>query len=194
MDCEEVMLTVRITAAERALLRALARGHGTDVSDVVVDGLLDVIPSLHARSVPRSLPGLPVAPVRPGLPVPPVSPGLPGANARAGATASRSSTALPVLPGLPGEAAVPGLLRLLSRPAPCAVTLWLPGPVADLLPLVGERVTLVSGLRVGPASGALGAALRLWLAGDPVRLAASLATLHRQGVPGYAAQRLGVAA
>ncbi|MER5355832.1 hypothetical protein ABT093_36630 [Kitasatospora sp. NPDC002551] len=155
MDCEEVMLTVRITAAERALLRELARGHGTDVSDVVVDGLLDVIPGLHV------LPTLP-----------------------AGA----------VLPGAAGDLGMSRLLRVLHRPAPCAVTLWLPAPVADLLPLVGERIAAVSGLRIGPASAALAAALRFWLTGDPQRLAAGLAGLHRHGAPRLAVQRLDVAA
>ncbi|MET8701198.1 hypothetical protein ABZW10_20375 [Kitasatospora sp. NPDC004723] len=158
MDCEEVMLTVRITAAERALLRALARGHGTDVSDVVVDGLLDVIPGLH---------------VLPVLPVPP---------------AGR------VLPAVAGDPGVSRLLRVLARPAPCAVTLWLPAPVADLLPLVGERIAAVSGLRIGPASAALAAALGFWLTGDPGRLAAGLAGLHRHGAPRLAVQRLDVAA
>ncbi|MFF1903687.1 hypothetical protein [Kitasatospora sp. NPDC058218] len=140
MDCEEVMLTVRISAAERALLRELARGHGSDVSEVAVDGLLDVIPALH------------------------------------------------------GDAGVLGLLRVLARPAPCAVTLWLPVPVADLLPLLGERVTRAAGLRVAPASTALAAGLRLWLAGDPDRLAASLATMHAQGAQRLGAGSLGVAA
>ncbi|MFF7454348.1 hypothetical protein [Kitasatospora sp. NPDC008115] len=155
MDCEEVMLTVRITAAERALLRELARGHGTDVSDVVVDGLLDVIPGLH------------VLPARP-----------------AGAA----------LAAIPGDAGVVQLLRVLARPAPCAMTLWLPAPVADLLPLVGGRIAEVSGLRVGPASAALAAALRFWLTGDPKRLAAGLAGLHRHGASRLAVQRLDVAA
>ncbi|MFE7190090.1 hypothetical protein [Kitasatospora sp. NPDC057541] len=158
MDCEEVMLTVRITAAERALLRELARGHGTDVSDVVVDGLLDVIPGLH---------------VLPVLSVPP---------------AGR------VLPAVAGDPGVSRLLRVLARPAPCAVTLWLPAPVADLLPLVGERIAAVSGLRIGPASAALAAALRFWLTGDPGRLAAGLAGLHRHGAGRLAVQRLDVAA
>ncbi|MFJ6137090.1 hypothetical protein [Kitasatospora sp. NPDC092286] len=129
MDCEEVMLTVRITAAERGLLRELARGHGSDVSEVAADGLLDVIPALH------------------------------------------------------GDAGVLRLLRVLSRPAPCAVTLWLPAPLADLLPLVGDRVTRASGLHIGPASAALAAALRLWLAEDPDQLAASLSRLHAHGQP-----------
>ncbi|MFE7558870.1 hypothetical protein [Kitasatospora sp. NPDC057500] len=155
MDCEEVMLTVRITAAERALLRELARGHGTDVSDVVVDGLLDVIPGLHV---------------------------LP----------ARSTGA--ALAAIPGDAGVVQLLRVLARPAPCAMTLWLPAAVADLLPLVGERIAAVSGLRVGPASAALAAALRFWLTGDPKRLAAGLAGLHRHGASRPAVQRLDVAA
>ncbi|MFC5665159.1 hypothetical protein ACFP3U_19500 [Kitasatospora misakiensis] len=163
MDCEEVMLTVRIAAAERTLLRELARGHGADVSDVAVDGLIDVVPSLHV---------LPAFPVRSeALEVPP----------------------LPAGPA-PGDAGVLRLLRVLARPAPCAVTLWLPAPVADLLPLVGERITAVSGLRIGPASAALSAALRFWLAGDPQRLAAGLAALHRQGSPRLVTQRLDVAA
>ncbi|MFD0350878.1 hypothetical protein ACFQ0M_42335 [Kitasatospora aburaviensis] len=118
MDCEDVMLTVRITAAERALLRA-ARGHGGDVSEVAVDGLLDVIPALT------------------------------------------------------GDTDALRLVRVLARPAPCAVTFWLPASVVELLPLVGDHVARLSGVQVGPASGALSAALRLWLAGDPARLAAS---------------------
>lgn len=124
MDCDEVMLTVRITAAERALLRDLARGHGGDVSDVAVDGLLEVIPTLH------------------------------------------------------DDACVLPLLRVLARPAPFALTLWLPAPVADLLPLLGERLVRTGGPAAGPASAALSAALRLWLAGDRVALAAGLARLH----------------
>ncbi|MQS17745.1 hypothetical protein F7Q99_37550 [Streptomyces kaniharaensis] len=126
MDCDdEVMLTVRISAAERALLRTLARGHGGDVSDVAVDGLLDVIPALY------------------------------------------------------GEAATLRLRRVLARPAPCAVTLWLPAPVADLLPLLGAQVSGAGGPATGPASAALSAALRLWLAGDQAALAAALARLHQ---------------
>ncbi|MBD0692823.1 hypothetical protein [Streptomyces sp. CBMA123] len=133
MDCDdEVMLTVRITAAERALLRDLARGQGGDVSGVAVDGLLEVIPALHD-----------------------------------------DGSALP-------------LLRVLSRPAPCAVTLWLPAPIADLLPLLGERLVRTGGPSAGPASAALSAALRLWLAGDRAVLAAGLARLHG----GCAARRL----
>ncbi|WP_406194166.1 hypothetical protein OH807_04590 [Kitasatospora sp. NBC_01560] len=128
MDCEEVMLTVRTTAAERALLRELARGHGSDVSEVAADGLLDVVPA------------------------------LPGA----GAEAVR-------------------LQGVLARPAPCAVTLWLPLPLVDLLPLLGDRVARATGLPACPAGAALAAALRYWLAGDPARLAAALATMHAPG-------------
>ncbi|MFJ3788919.1 hypothetical protein [Kitasatospora sp. NPDC090091] len=140
MDCEDVMLTVRITAAERALLRALARSHGSDVSEVAVDGLLDVIPALT------------------------------------------------------GDTHALRLVRVLARPAPCAVTFWLPAPMADLLPLVGDHVTRLSGVRVGPASGALSAALRLWLAGDPARLAASLTTMHAPAARRSGPRPLGVAA
>ncbi|MBP0449373.1 MULTISPECIES: hypothetical protein [unclassified Kitasatospora] len=140
MDCEEVMLTVRITAAERALLRELARGHGSDVSEVAADGLLDVIPALH------------------------------------------------------DDTAALRLLRVLARPTPCAVMLWLPAPVADLLPLLGDRIALAGGLRTCPASAALAAALRLWLAGDPARLAASLATMHAPVARRIAAPVLSVAA
>ncbi|MEV4614076.1 hypothetical protein AB0K43_16000 [Kitasatospora sp. NPDC049258] len=50
MESDEVMLTVRITAAERALLRRLAQGHRSDVSEVVADGLLDVLPTLHCSA------------------------------------------------------------------------------------------------------------------------------------------------
>ncbi|PYC67846.1 hypothetical protein C7C46_29860 [Streptomyces tateyamensis] len=46
MDSDEIMLTVRITVAERALLRKLAQGHRSDLSEVVADGLLDVLPAL----------------------------------------------------------------------------------------------------------------------------------------------------
>ncbi|MFF9641321.1 hypothetical protein [Kitasatospora aureofaciens] len=125
MDCDdEVMLTVRIAAAERALLRDLARGQGGDVSGVAVDGLLEVIPALH------------------------------------------------------DDGSVLPLLRVLARPAPCAMTLWLPAEVADLLPLLGERLVHTGGSALGPASAALSAALRLWLAGDRAVLAAGLARLH----------------
>ncbi len=173
MDCEEVMLTVRIAAAERALLRELARGHGTDVSDVVVDGLIDVVPSLHV------LPAFPARPELSALPAVPAVSAVP---------------AVPAVPAVSADAGVLRLLRVLARPAPCAVTLWLPAPVADLLPLVGERITAVSGLRIGPASAALSAALRFWLSGDPQRLAAGLAALHRQGSPRLVPQGLDVAA
>ncbi|AUY48019.1 hypothetical protein C2142_02460 [Streptomyces sp. CB01881] len=134
------MLTVRITAAERALLRELARGHGSDVSEVAADGLLDVIPALH------------------------------------------------------DDTAALRLLRVLARPTACAVMLWLPAPVADLLPLLGDRIALAGGLRTCPASAALAAALRLWLAGDPARLAASLATMHAPVARRIAAPVLSVAA
>ncbi|MEK2490421.1 hypothetical protein WN990_12710 [Kitasatospora purpeofusca] len=186
MDCEEVMLTVRIAAAERALLRELARGHGADMSDVAADGLIDVVPSLHV---------LPAFPVRPEPAVLPVGSAAgagtgfgaaSGVEAGVGAGVGSASGAV--------DAGVVRLLRVLARPAPCALTLWLPAPVADLLPLVGERITAVTGLRIGPASAALSAALRYWLAGDPRQLAAGLAALHRQGSPGLAAQRLDVAA
>ncbi|MER7767277.1 hypothetical protein [Kitasatospora sp. NPDC096140] len=124
MDCDEVMLTVRITAAERALLRELARGHRGDVSDVAVDGLLEIVPALH------------------------------------------------------DDASVLPLQRVLARPAPFALTLWLPAPVADLLPLLGERLARTGGPLAGSASAALSAALRLWLTGDHVALAGALARLH----------------
>ncbi|MFF2146067.1 hypothetical protein [Kitasatospora sp. NPDC058190] len=148
MDCDdEVMLTVRITAAERALLRDLARGHGGDVSEVAVDGLLEVVPALH------------------------------------------------------DEASVLPLLRVLARPAPCALTLWLPAPVAELLPLLGERLARTGGPAAGPASAALSAALRLWLAGDRTVLAAGLARLHGSlgvagvtGAPAASPARITVAA
>ncbi|AUG77870.1 hypothetical protein CFP65_3061 [Kitasatospora sp. MMS16-BH015] len=50
MECDEVMLTVRITAGERALLRRLAQGHRSDVSEVVADGLLDVLPTVASTA------------------------------------------------------------------------------------------------------------------------------------------------
>ncbi|MCX4755907.1 hypothetical protein [Kitasatospora purpeofusca] len=182
MDCEEVMLTVRIAAAERALLRELARGHGADMSDVAADGLIDVVPSLHV------LPAFPVRPEAAVLPVGSAAGAGTGFGAASGAGSGVGSASGAV------DAGVLRLLRVLARPAPCALTLWLPAPVADLLPLVGERITAVTGLRIGPASAALSAALRYWLAGDPQQLAAGLAALHRQGSPGLAAQRLDVAA
>lgn len=54
MECDEVMLTVRITAAERMLLRRLAQGHRSDVSEVVADGLLDIIPTLSSPGTPTA--------------------------------------------------------------------------------------------------------------------------------------------
>lgn len=124
MECDEVMLTVRITAAERTLLRRLAQGHRSDVSEVVADGLLDVIPTLSSP-----------------------------------ADAYR-------------------LLGALAAPAPCALTVWLPTPLADLLVPGAARIAQVTEVRIGSASAMLGAALRLWLAQDPVRLAANLSVMH----------------
>ncbi|MFC8450307.1 hypothetical protein [Kitasatospora sp. NPDC057223] len=124
MECDEVMVTVRITAAERTLLRRLAQGHHSDLSEVVADGLLDVIPTLYSR-----------------------------------ADAYR-------------------LLAALAAPAPCALTVWLPAPLADLLVPGAARVTQVTGVRIGSASAMLGAALRLWLTQDPNRLAANLSVMH----------------
>ncbi|WP_327678110.1 hypothetical protein [Kitasatospora sp. NBC_00458] len=118
------MLTVRITAAERTLLRRLAQGHRSDVSEVVADGLLDVIPTLSSP-----------------------------------ADAYR-------------------LLGALAAPAPCALTVWLPTPLADLLVPGAARIAQVTEVRIGSASAMLGAALRLWLAQDPVRLAANLSVMH----------------
>ncbi|MEU9079226.1 hypothetical protein ACFYUY_20160 [Kitasatospora sp. NPDC004745] len=118
------MLTVRITAAERMLLRRLAQGHRSDVSEVVADGLLDIIPVLSA----------------------------------------------------PGDAY--RLLGALATPAPCALTVWLPTPLADLLVPGAARIAQVTEVRIDSASAALGAALRLWLAQDPVRLAANLSVMH----------------
>ncbi|KJK55437.1 hypothetical protein UK12_28540 [Saccharothrix sp. ST-888] len=124
MECDEVMLTVRITATERALLRSLAQGHRSDVSEVVADGLLDVLPSLHCS-----------------------------------ADAYR-------------------LLAALTQPAPCAQTVWLPAPLADLLVLAAARIAQSTGVRLGSASATLGAAVRLWLSQDPQRLATNLAVMH----------------
>ncbi|MCP2309685.1 MULTISPECIES: hypothetical protein [Kitasatospora] len=118
------MLTVRITAAERALLRRLAQGHHSDVSEVVADGLLDVLPSLHCV-----------------------------------ADAHR-------------------LLGALTVPAPCALTVWLPAALADLLVLASARVAQSTGVSLGSSCIVLGAAVRLWLAQDPQRLAANLSTMH----------------
>ncbi|MGW2252277.1 hypothetical protein ACWCXH_19035 [Kitasatospora sp. NPDC001660] len=124
MECDEVMLTVRITAAERTLLRRLAQGHRSDVSEVVADGLLDIIPTISSPS-----------------------------------DAYR-------------------LLGALAAPAPCALTVWLPTALADLLVPGAARLAQVTGIRVESASAMLGAALRLWLAQDPVRLAANLSVMH----------------
>ncbi|WP_188301337.1 hypothetical protein [Streptomyces sp. CBMA156] len=118
------MLTVRITAAERMLLRRLAQGHRSDVSEVVSDALLDIIPTLSA----------------------------------------------------PGDAY--RLLGALAVPAPCALTVWLPTPLADLLVPGAARIAQITDVRVESASAALGAALRLWLAQDPVRLATNLSVMH----------------
>ncbi|MEU1284403.1 hypothetical protein [Kitasatospora sp. NPDC005856] len=118
------MLTVRITAAERMLLRRLAQGHRSDVSEVVSDALLDIIPTLSA----------------------------------------------------PGDAY--RLLRALAVPAPCALTVWLPTPLADLLVPGAARIAQITDVRIESASAALGAALRLWLAQDPVRLATNLSVMH----------------
>ncbi len=124
MECDEVMLTVRITAAERMLLRRLAQGHRSDVSEVVSDALLDIIPTLSA----------------------------------------------------PGDAY--RLLEALAMPAPCALTVWLPTPLADLLVPGAARIAQITDVRVESASAALGAALRLWLAQDPARLATNLSVMH----------------
>jgi len=124
MECDEVMLTVRITAAERALLRSLAQGHHSDVSEVVADGLLDVLPTLHCT-----------------------------------ADAYR-------------------LLAALTRPAPCALTVWLPAALADLLVPAAARVAQSTGVTLGSSCVVLGAAVRLWLEQDPQRLAANLTAMH----------------
>ncbi|MFI9360628.1 hypothetical protein ACIG5E_06140 [Kitasatospora sp. NPDC053057] len=124
MECDEVMLTVRITAAEQLLLRRLAQGHRSDVSEVVADALLDIIPTLSA----------------------------------------------------PGDAY--RLLSALAMPAPCALTVWLPTALADLLVPGAARIAQITDVRIESASAALGAALRLWLAQDPVRLAANLSVMH----------------
>jgi len=124
MECDEVMLTVRITAAERALLRRLAQGHRSDVSEVVADGLLDVLPTLQST-----------------------------------ADAYR-------------------LLAALAPPAPCAQTVWLPAPLADLLVLAAATVAQATGVRLGSACAILGAIVRLWLCQDPQLLATHLSVMH----------------
>ncbi|MFJ5881743.1 hypothetical protein [Kitasatospora cineracea] len=53
MESDEVMLTVRLTTAEHTLLRRLAHGHRGDVSEVVADALLDVLPTLLTQDTPR---------------------------------------------------------------------------------------------------------------------------------------------
>ncbi|MGW2373644.1 MULTISPECIES: hypothetical protein [Kitasatospora] len=118
------MLTVRITAAEQLLLRRLAQGHRSDVSEVVADALLDIIPTLSA----------------------------------------------------PGDAY--RLLSALATPAPCALTVWLPTALADLLVPGAARIAQITDVRIESASAALGAALRLWLAQDPARLATNLSVMH----------------
>ncbi|WP_035800720.1 hypothetical protein [Kitasatospora mediocidica] len=124
MDSEEVMLTVRITVGERSLLRQLAQGHRSDLSEVVADGLLDVLPTLQ------------------------------------------------------GTARAYGLLAALAEPAPCALTVWLPAPLADLLVPAASQVALATGVRLGSGSAMLGAALRLWLSQDPELLAGNLRVMH----------------
>ncbi|MFE0464283.1 hypothetical protein ACFW1A_34020 [Kitasatospora sp. NPDC058965] len=124
MDSDEIMLTVRITVADRALLRQLAQGHRSDVSEVVADGLLDVLPTLCS----------------------------PDAAFR--------------------------LLAVLTEPAPCGLTVWLPAPLADLLVPAAARVALTTGVRLGCGSAMLGGALRLWLAQDPSLLADHLRVMH----------------
>lgn len=123
-DCGEIMLTVRITVGERALLRQLAQGHRSDVSEVVADGFLDVLPMLH------------------------------------------------------GTGRAYRLLAALAAPAPCALTVWLPTALADLLVPAAAQVALATGVRLGSGSAMLGAALRLWLEQDPARLAANLKVMH----------------
>ncbi|GAA2122007.1 hypothetical protein GCM10009759_72230 [Kitasatospora saccharophila] len=120
MESDEVMLAVRLTTAERTLLRRLARGHRGDVSEVVADALLDVLPALLAQDPPRG-------------------------------------------------AEQPG------RFAPCAVTVWLPPELAELLPALAVHLAPD---RPPTPCAALGTALRLWLRQDPARLAAGLHALH----------------
>ncbi|GLW74939.1 hypothetical protein Kpho02_72360 [Kitasatospora phosalacinea] len=146
MESDEVMLTVRLTTAERTLLRWLARGHRGDVSEVAADALLDVLPALLAR------PARPARPTRDARDAPP--------------------------------AAEPPV-----RAAPCAVTVWLPSELADLLPALAAHLASAPQPSAAPASAApppaapspctaLGTALRLWLHQDPARLAAGLRAMH----------------
>ncbi|MGW4379410.1 hypothetical protein [Kitasatospora sp. NPDC004531] len=123
MESDEVMLAVRLTTADRTLLRRLAHGHRGDVSEVVADALLDVLPSVLTGGTPQ-------------------------------------------------------LADELRRFAPCAVTVWLPPELAELLPALVDRMTELSGVRPGSPCAALGAAVRLWLRQDPARLMAGLRVLH----------------
>ncbi|MFD7729257.1 hypothetical protein ACFV6F_02570 [Kitasatospora phosalacinea] len=144
MESDEVMLAVRLTTAERTLLRWLARGHRGDVSEVVADALLDVLPAL----------------LSPDAPPPTEQP---------------------------------------DRAAPCAVTVWLPPELADLLPALATRLasaaqpsatrpstTRTPAARTPAAPSpctALGTALRLWLRQDPARLADGLRAMHAHPYP-----------
>ncbi|ROR46060.1 hypothetical protein [Kitasatospora cineracea] len=121
MESDEVMLTVRLTTAERTLLRRLAHGHRGDVSEVVADALLDMLPTLLAHNAPR-----------------------------------------------PTEQP--------ARFAPCAVTVWLPPELAELLPALAAHLTQPP--TTPTPCTALATALHLWLRQDPARLAAGLHTLH----------------
>ncbi|KDN87428.1 hypothetical protein [Kitasatospora cheerisanensis] len=127
MESDEVMLAVRLTTADRTLLRRLAHGHRGDVSEVVADALLDVLPFLLTGGTPQ-------------------------------------------------------LADELRRFAPCAVTVWLPPELAELLPALADRMAELSGVRPGSPCEALGTAVRLWLRQDPARLAAGLRTLHHADV------------
>ncbi|BAJ26624.1 MULTISPECIES: hypothetical protein [Kitasatospora] len=136
METDEVMLAVRLTTAERTLLRRLARGHRGDVSEVVADALLDVLPMLLTP---------------------------PGREDQFPWHTSKF-TAPP------------------SPFAPCAVTVWLPPELAELLPALAARLAGRAAATGSPAPltpcAALGTALRLWLRQDPERLAAGLHALH----------------
>ncbi|WP_033222053.1 hypothetical protein [Kitasatospora phosalacinea] len=129
MESDEVMLAVRLTTAERTLLRRLAHGHRGDVSEVVADALLDVLPALLARDASR-------------------------------------------------------LAEQLGPFAPCAVTVWLPPDLADLLPALAGRLASAPRPSATPSPcAALGTALRLWLRQDPARLAAGLRAMHARPSP-----------
>ncbi|GAA2827717.1 hypothetical protein GCM10010441_60110 [Kitasatospora paracochleata] len=129
MDCCDVMVTVRVTTAERVLLRRLARQLGDDVSAVVADGLVDVLPMLLCERGARQM------------------------------------------------------AEVLVRPAPVAVTVWLPGELADLLGPVGEWVG------ASPCA-VLGAAVRLWLGQGWLRAGSGLRVMRagrrRAAVPAAA--------